>query len=427
MSNLYWLMSGEAMQRRLLREIREARTPLTARAPAPRASEPRGPESLRISGDVATITVAGVLTPVADEMAAFYGEPNTTYPDLQAALAGALASDVREIVWEISSPGGSVDGYFALIDDIAGAKAAGANMRVVASEAQSAAYGIAAAVGHITATSRVASFGSVGVAVSGFVQGGLCGEVVDMTSSDAPEKRPNIKTPEGKAVVVKYLDQLADEFMTAIAAGRGVTAAQVAEGFGRGASMLAKQAKAAGLIDDIATRSPTYARTLTNAHTSGSVPKRMADAPAAVQAPEATAPEAAAPAVEIPVTLDTSAFAADLAELEQLRAERTARESAERRALITELVALRAEKPATAWANGAPVPRLANEPIASLRERVAALRDDAPAAATPPALGVGIGEEALEDFERRDAAKITDPAARARFVASRLERKQKAQ
>lgn len=36
------------------------------------------------------------------------------------------------------------------------------------------------------------------------------------------------------------------------------------------------------------------------------------------------------------------------------------------------------------------------------------------------------GEEALEDFERRDAAEIKDPAARARFVASRLARKRKA-
>jgi hypothetical protein len=34
-------------------------------------------------------------------------------------------------------------------------------------------------------------------------------------------------------------------------------------------------------------------------------------------------------------------------------------------------------------------------------------------------------EQGLTDFEAEDAAKITDPAARARFVASRIERKNK--
>ncbi len=73
--------------------------------------------------------------------------------------------------------------------------------------------------------------------------------------------------------------------------------------------------------------------------------------------------------------------------------------------------------------------RLASEPLDDLRARVAALRALAPSAsqstATPPANGTS--EHMLTDFERRDADKIKDPDARARFVASRIERKQKAQ
>ncbi len=111
--------------------------------------------------------------------------------------------------------------------------------------------------------------------------------------------------------------------------------------------------------------------------------------------------------------------------MSEVLAERTARETAELRALVMELVSLKAETPATAWANGAPVPRLASEGLVALRSRVAALRVAAPSAPLqPPATGAS--EDDLTDFERRDAAKIPNLEARARFVASRLARKQKA-
>jgi len=69
------------------------------------------------------------------------------------------------------------------------------------------------------------------------------------------------------------------------------------------------------------------------------------------------------------------------AERTRLATERTTFESSERRRLVAELVKLKAETPATAWAGDkdgipdgkTPVARLANEPIAELRARVAAL------------------------------------------------------
>jgi hypothetical protein len=142
-----------------------------------------------------------------------------------------------------------------------------------------------------------------------------------------------------------------------------------------------------------------------------------AEAPPVAPAPEPAKAEAA------PVDSDLST--AERAELEKFRSEQAARETAERRSLVTELVALGAETPATVERSS-----LAAEPLDELRSRVAALRSMPRASAghTPPAAGAGaLGEEALEDFERRDAAKIKDLDARARFVASRLARKQKAQ
>lgn len=456
---LHWLLSHEALQVRMVRAIREARTPLTAKAPERKAQANHGlPSTLQFDGATATISVRGVLTPTPDAEAAWFDEPNTLYPDLQESLRVAAADPrVRDIVWDIDSPGGAVDGLFALLDDIADARASGARMSVIADNAHSAAYGIAAAVGNITARSRMSSFGSVGVATSGFISGGLCGTVVDIASSDAPEKRPDLATPEGKAVVQRYLDQIAGEFMGAIAAGRGVSVDAVKARYGRGASMLAGHALESGLIDHLASR-PTAGRTLADANGRATVgismaneasdPVEPAPAPAeaepeaapeskpveaepAKSAPEdAAAPSAApAPSAKKPSAADAPRLvtAAEYAELLKLRADRVSRETAERRSLVTALVELGAETPATAWKDNAPTARLASEPLSDMRERVAALRLRKPAAGyTPPPAGAGaVGEDALEDFERADAAKIKDPDARARFVASRLARKQK--
>jgi hypothetical protein len=98
--------------------------------------------------------------------------------------------------------------------------------------------------------------------------------------------------------------------------------------------------------------------------------------------------------------------------------ERSERETAEVRALVTELVSLRAETAATAFANGAPVARLLSEGLAGLRTRVAALRVAAPKAAeiTPPPSNEFAD---LTPVELAQAEKITNPEARTRFIAVR--------
>lgn len=103
-------------------------------------------------------------------------------------------------------------------------------------------------------------------------------------------------------------------------------------------------------------------------------------------------------------------------------AERSARETAELRALVTELVSLKAETPATAWANNAPVARLLAEGLPALRTRVAALRSASPAAAgvTPPPAPEA---DELTPVERSQADKIPAGPKRDAFVALRKHRK----
>lgn len=212
------------------------------------------PQALTVNGSTATINVEGVLTKRPDFWAKFFGGSNTTYSSIRTALAFAASSaDVGEIVFSIDSPGGSADGLIELLDNIAHVRqSSGKKMRVLSDQAQSAAYGIAAAVGNIEARHRGATFGSIGTAVAYWVNP----NVIELTNTDSPDKRPNLSTPEGKAVVVRYLDQINHEFASAIAQGRGVPLERVAEGYGRGASMTAAEAKRLGLIDNIATTAP---------------------------------------------------------------------------------------------------------------------------------------------------------------------------
>jgi ClpP class serine protease len=212
------------------------------------------PKGLSMHNGTATIRVEGVLTKRPDFWAQFFGGSNTTYSSIANALRFAASSaDVSEIVFSIDSPGGNAEGLIELLEMIGTTRQqSGKKMRVLADQAQSAAYGIAAAVGPITARHRGAPFGSVGTATSYY----LDPRVVDLTNTDSPDKRPNLATDEGKAVVVRYLDQINHEFASAIAGGRGVPLERVTKGYGRGASMTAAEALRLGLIDNIQTTPP---------------------------------------------------------------------------------------------------------------------------------------------------------------------------
>lgn len=220
------------------------------------------PRNMTIAGNTAEIRVEGVLTKRPDFFAAWFGGGNTTYASIRNALAIASADpNVKTIVLAVDSPGGTVDGLFETLDAIASTRAnSGKTLRVRADNALSAAYGIAAAGGAIEATGRGASFGSIGAAVSFFVDP----QVVTLTNTDSPDKRPDVTTDAGKAVIVAYLDQIQDELVRAIARGRDVKASAVSDTYGRGASFIAAHALKLGMIDKIAS---TPLRAVTNRKT----------------------------------------------------------------------------------------------------------------------------------------------------------------
>lgn len=210
-------------------------------------SDGGGPRILSVAGKSAEIAITGVLTVRPSFMAAFFGGGNTTYSEINAALAIAdRDDDVEDITLVIDSPGGQTAGLF---DTLAAIEAVGKPVTaMVQNMAASAAFAIASQADTIVAKNKAAVFGSIGVVQDHFIDD----EIVSITSSNAPKKRPDVTTEDGKAIVREELDAIEEIFIDAIANGRGVSSKKVIADFGQGGVFLANEALKRGMIDSVA-------------------------------------------------------------------------------------------------------------------------------------------------------------------------------
>jgi ClpP class serine protease len=258
-----------------------------------------GPLSLSVKGDEATILISGVLTAEEDFWLWLFDIPNTTYADIQAAIAQAEGDPrVKSVQFIISSPGGEVDGLFETTSLQALMKKP---KNTLSSLAASAAFALASNGGRITAVSHAATFGSVGVVASYR----LDETRVDITSTEAPDKRPDPATPKGQATIRTYLDQIHDLYAETIAAGRGVTVEKVNAEYGRGNVMLASEAKSRGMIDKVLGQRPL-----------GASPRASAN-----QQPEATPEPAVVPEAKQSASVEGVAQEEVPMDLKKLKAE----------------------------------------------------------------------------------------------------------
>ncbi len=213
------------------------------------------PALLDVRGTEAVVTVEGVLTRQPDIFAFLFGGGNAVYSDIVDALQAADEDPaVEAITMKVNSPGGQVAGLFEAldaIDDIEKPITA-----QVSSLAASAAFALVSKADKIIATNRAAAFGSVGIMATIPTPSG---DYVTITSTEAPNKRPDVTTDEGVAAVRAELDELHALFVEAIAEGRGVSADQVNADYGRGGTLLADSALERGMIDAITTKTATAA------------------------------------------------------------------------------------------------------------------------------------------------------------------------
>lgn len=205
-----------------------------------------GPRISTTKGDVAVIEVAGVITKAPSLFAMLFGGGNVTYPEVISALAEADKNpDIKRAEMRIDSPGGHIDGLF---DTLAAMQSFSKPLRaVVVNQAASAAYALASQADEIIATNRAARVGSIGIVGSFAVD-----DSIDIASTKAPKKRPDLTTEEGKAVIREELDAMHELFVESIADGRKASADKVNAEFGQGAILLADEALKRGMIDTIA-------------------------------------------------------------------------------------------------------------------------------------------------------------------------------
>lgn len=206
---------------------------------------------------VAIINIKGVLFNVEsywDEILAFYFG-GCSYQSLMRDIDLVMNdSQVQAVGFHVHSPGGEAFGMNETSNKISALTAKKTTIGYAYGFAASAGYGLIAATGEIYADAN-AWVGSIGTVMAwadftGFYeQLGIAYE--EVTSTNAPYKRLDIRIPEERAVFMAEIDGVEDVFIKKVAKDRKFTVEKVKSDFGRGAVMAGKQARAAGMIDQI--------------------------------------------------------------------------------------------------------------------------------------------------------------------------------
>jgi ClpP class serine protease len=209
-----------------------------------------GTRTAALRDGVGSLPVFGPIFPRASGLST----SGATTLDVMAADLRALdaSSDVRNILITMDSPGGAVAG----IHDF-GQFLRSINKPVsvhVTGQCCSAAYWIASQASGGISVDPTSLVGSIGVCMSSSYQENADASgrrSVDIVSTGAPNKRPDLATQEGRDALLPMLDALEAVFIGTVAKGRGVTEATVRAEFGKGGTLTGKDAKAAGMVDRV--------------------------------------------------------------------------------------------------------------------------------------------------------------------------------
>jgi ClpP class serine protease len=234
--------------------------------PIPVGSDEAVREIYSMDGNTAHIKINGVLSPKGPDLwDRFFGYDGVAYGTIQAAMDKARTDPlVQRVILDVNSPGGTLAGtdetwqaHKALAAEKPTEVHAGTRLT-------SAAYYISVPANKILAVSPSSEIGSIGVLVatydwSKWEESVGIREVV-ITSSNAPDKHPDVSTERGKNTIKAELDAMERVFYSRISESRGVTTKHIAKHFGRGGILVAQDPSAehedairAGMIDGLTT------------------------------------------------------------------------------------------------------------------------------------------------------------------------------
>jgi len=261
------------------------------------AAADNGPRrgGLRAQG-VAVIPIYGVITQRLNLMTAMSG--GTSVEGITRDFREAMADpDVGAIVFDIDSPGGSVDGITELATEIRSARGVKPMAAVANPTMASAAYWIGSQADEVigSPSAIVGSVGIIGMHHDVSKADEMEGVKVTLITAGAGKADGNEHLPlsdEGRAELQGIADDYYALFVGDVAAGRGVKATQVISGW-KADVFTAKKAKTAGLVDRVETLDATVHQMILKAN--GANPSFLAAAgllpvPEAISALMATLP-----------------------------------------------------------------------------------------------------------------------------------------
>lgn len=226
--------------------------PLRPVDPARRILSPRS------GNGVAVLNLFGFLTPRADGMDVSSG--GTGLEQFASVFRRAMATpDVRAIVLNVDSPGGTVAGTQELADEIASARGKGKRIIAVATGMMaSAAYWIGSQADEVVGTPS-AQVGSIGVMAlhedlsEQLRKAGVQVSVIKAGKFKAEGNPFEPLSDDARAAMQEKVDRTYATFVKAVARGRGVTATEVRNGYGQGRTLDVQAALEAKLIDRAST------------------------------------------------------------------------------------------------------------------------------------------------------------------------------
>lgn len=202
--------------------------------------------AVSVRNGVAIIPVVGPIMRYANLFTRISGATSTQElaTDFQTALDDPK---VKAIVFNVDSPGGEANGINELSDMIHAARGKKPIKAYGGGSVASGAYWVASAADELV-VDDTALMGSIGVVVEVVTREAREGEKRwTITSRNAPNKRPDISTEEGRAEISKTIDALGDVFVAKVARNLGVDADKVPAMGDHGGLMVGAAAVKAGL------------------------------------------------------------------------------------------------------------------------------------------------------------------------------------
>lgn len=218
------------------------------------AGEPvEGFQDVYIDGNVGVMFVEGPITPRASFFSQVSG---MTSVEMLTDNLEVLDKDphIDAIVQVMDTPGGNVTGISEYTQRVK--KASKPVYTYVYGMAASAGYWIASGSKeiHVADTAEVGSIGVVATYTDRTKADKKHGvSRIQIVSSNAPNKRPDLGTNEGRATVQANVDDIEDVFTQAVAENRQVTRDTVNQDFGQGGLLIGAKAVEVGMADKVST------------------------------------------------------------------------------------------------------------------------------------------------------------------------------